>query len=763
VHSVEQIETENERSLSPLARRTLVTTTGLALAGSLLGTVAAFEGAGVGTELAIVLSCVVFSSSLLFALLAFRNASAQTIAIVSTVYYALYLCAGAVEAIASSGHPLHFFAYLVWFFPLLVYNKLVNAPTVGRLLGRILIVAPLLIVACLFARMLAVFTGAQFSLLGAFTLCFLAYAAAFDTIMRYREEYVAGRERKESRKAQSELLESISDCFISLDPEFRLTYANEAARAELGAKRRAPLDETLAAAAPGFLSEPMLAGLQDAYGKATASTFEAKAEHPERWYELRCFPRSDGMSVYFRNIGEAIQARRKLEEAQARTEHLAFYDVLTELPNRALLRNRLDQALAASLSHSTSGALLLIDLDQFKTANGTLGQEIGDLLLKEVALRLEACARTVDTVARLSGDEFAMLLEGLETDPSAAGARAEAACAAIRAAFIAPYHVGSFEYNASVCIGVALFAGGSESAGDVLKRADLALHRAKAEGRDRVRFFDPEMQKLVDARAALEFDLRRALHSDQFELHYQPQVDARGVVIGAEALLRWAHHSRGMVPPNEFIPLAEEGGLIVELGRWVLETACSQLAKWAVQPGMERLNLAVNVSLLQFLDSNFVHLVLDVLRESGADPRRLKLEITESSVMGDAADTIAKMTALRAHGVGFSIDDFGTGYSSLSHVRRLPLDELKVDRSFVNDVLTDDRDASIVRTIVALGRNLNLSVIAEGVETDGQRAFLEREGCLAYQGFLFSPALPRAKFEAFVAAAAVRRARAGAA
>jgi EAL domain-containing protein (putative c-di-GMP-specific phosphodiesterase class I) len=276
------------------------------------------------------------------------------------------------------------------------------------------------------------------------------------------------------------------------------------------------------------------------------------------------------------------------------------------------------------------------------------------------------------------------------------------------------------------------------------------MYQAKAQGRDNLCFFDPAMESSASARAALLADLRRALQNREFELHYQPQLDSDGRVTGAEALLRWRHAVRGMVPPNEFIPLAEAAGLIVDLGHWVLETACYQIAEWERMPEMAGLNIAVNVSIRQFLDSSFVQLVEKVLRESEADPHMLKLEITESFMMEKANDTVAKMTALKVLGVGFSMDDFGTGYSSLSQLKRLPLDQLKIDQSFVRDVMNGPREASIVRTIITLGRSLNMSVIAEGVETEEQREFLKMNGCHAYQGYLFSRALPSADFEAFV-------------
>jgi len=317
-------------------------------------------------------------------------------------------------------------------------------------------------------------------------------------------------------------------------------------------------------------------------------------------------------------------------------------------------------------------------------------------------------------------------------------------------AFRLPFTLGSYESEAKASIGITLFSGASNTVDQLLKQADLAMYRAKAKGRNGLCFFEPGMQTEVENRAGLRLDLCRALQNDEFQLHYQPQVNSNAVVIGTEALIRWFHPLRGRVPPDQFIPLAEEAGLIVELGRWVLETACLQIAAWSINPSMETLSVAVNVSVRQLLDPQFVNLVREILRTSGANPRRLKLEVTESSTMEKVSDVIAIMTELKMDGVSFSLDDFGTGYSSLSHLQYLPLDQLKIDRSFVNNVLTHPKDASITRTIIMLGSSLGLSVIAEGVETEAQRAFLEAEGCLLYQGFLYSPAVTAAQFEAFV-------------
>jgi diguanylate cyclase (GGDEF)-like protein len=556
---------------------------------------------------------------------------------------------------------------------------------------------------------------------------------------------VAQRERAVSLKVESAILESISDCFISLDAQFRLIYVNDAACAEFAVDRENVLASELSAALVHFVSAEMVAGLEDARQRASVTAFEAQNRARDRWYEMRCFPKADGLSVYFQNI-----TTRRI--ADAKIEHLAFHDALTSLPNCVLLRQRLSMALSAAARRNAAGALLFIDLDDFKMLNDTLGHDAGDRYLQEIARRLTACVRREDTVARFGGDEFVVVLESLGDDPRHAGAHAKRIADKIVAALAMPYRTESIEHSGSAGIGIAFFGATPDTVDDVLKRADLAMYRAKASGRNGIAFFDPAMQSLVSARAALLADVRIALARREFTLYYQPQIDRDGGVVGAEALLRWPHSQRGMVSPSEFVPLAEEAGLIGELGRCVLATACEELARWSRSPGLDALTLAVNVSLRQFADPQFVSVVLDALREAHADPRRLKLELTESSAMQNVDDTIAKMGELKRYGIGFSIDDFGTGYSSLSHLKRLPLDQLKIDRSFVSDISSDNADLSIVRTLVALGDSLGLAVIAEGVETGAQRQLLEREGCFFYQGFLYSPALPAAEFSAFALA-----------
>ncbi len=436
--------------------------------------------------------------------------------------------------------------------------------------------------------------------------------------------------------------------------------------------------------------------------------------------------------------------------AKEQIQHLAFYDMLTGLPNRRLLSVRLKQALAASVQHKCRNALLLIDLDDFKTLNETLGHEQGDLLLQQFAKRLSSCVGEGDTLARLGGDEFVVLLEELSRNPQEAATRAEVVAQKILAALHPPYQFGSSEHRSTCSIGIALFDAAQRSdTEEPLKRAELAMYQAKAAGRDTFRFFDPQMQAAVSARVAMESALREALQKNQFSLHYQAQVTDDGRIVGVEALVRWQDPRRGLVSPAEFIPLAEETGLILPLGSWVLETACTQLARWASQPRMAHLTVAVNVSARQFHHDDFVDQVLAVLERTGARANRLMLELTETMLVSDVEGVIAKMNALKGIGVGFSLDDFGTGYSSLSYLKRLPLDKLKIDQGFVRDILIDLNDSAIAKMVIALANSMGLTVIAEGVETEAQRDFLARLGCHNYQGYLFSRPLPVQEFEAF--------------
>ncbi|MDB5840195.1 MAG: domain S-box-containing protein/diguanylate cyclase protein, partial [Herminiimonas sp.] len=433
--------------------------------------------------------------------------------------------------------------------------------------------------------------------------------------------------------------------------------------------------------------------------------------------------------------------------AERAIEDLAFFDPLTRLPNRRLLLDRLQHALATSRRTHHAGALLFIDLDNFKSLNDTLGHDKGDLLLQHVARRLETCVpRKSDTVARLGGDEFVVMLEDLSENREDAATQAESVGEKILTAFNQSFRLNSHEYHTTPSIGITLFDNRISNIDELLKQADLAMYQAKAAGRNTIRFFDPDMQIVVSARVELESDLRQGLQQHQFFLHYQRQTDSDGVTIGVEALVRWRHPRRGLVSPALFIPLAEETGQILGLGQWVLETACRQIADWAKRPETSRMTVAVNVSARQFRQPDFVGQALAILNNTGADPQKLKLELTESLLVANVDNVVAKMCALKAVGVGFALDDFGTGYSSLSYLKRLPLDQLKIDQSFVRDVLTDPNDAAIARTILVLGQSLGLDIIAEGVETADQRDFLAQHGCHIYQGYFFGRPLPAEHF-----------------
>ncbi len=441
-------------------------------------------------------------------------------------------------------------------------------------------------------------------------------------------------------------------------------------------------------------------------------------------------------------------------------EQLAFYDQLTGLPNRQLLVERLAQSHIQSQRTGLIGALLFIDLDNFKTLNDTLGHARGDQLLQVVSSRLLHCVREQDTVARFGGDEFVLSLVALDADVGRARNKALLVGEKILETMRQPIQLSDPEHQGSCSIGIAMRDKHDDTIDELLKRADLAMYRAKAAGRNTLEVFAPDMQTKINARAENEVDLRRAVVQQEFLLHYQPQLGVDGRVTGAEALVRWQHPQRGIVSPMEFIFLAEETGLIHKIGKWVLETACNQSAQWmrnahrsfiaGIQTQNAGLMVSVNVSVQQFRHPEFVAQVMSAVATSGINPHYLKLELTESLLVDDFEATISKMTALKSIGIAFSLDDFGTGYSSLAYLKRLPLDELKIDQSFVRDVLTDPNDAAIARTIVALAQSLGLSVIAEGVETAAQRAFLTEHGCKAYQGYLFSRPLPPSAFEQFV-------------
>ncbi|MDO8905725.1 EAL domain-containing protein [Hydrogenophaga sp.] len=446
-------------------------------------------------------------------------------------------------------------------------------------------------------------------------------------------------------------------------------------------------------------------------------------------------------------VGRDITQRKTAEDM---IRHMALYDPLTDLPNRQLLTERLQQALAQSERSGQHGALMFIDLDNFKILNDTLGHHVGDQLLKKVAIRLAQSVRKTDTVARLGGDEFVIMVDDLSTDPEAAALKSHALANKVLTMLREPFHVGGHQHFATPSIGVTAFTGLNDDVGELLKQADLAMYQAKTLGRNTLCFFDPAMQATVNANAALGVDMRVALKEQQFVVYYQPQVDRQGVITGVEALVRWQHPQRGLITPIHFIPVAEDNGMILPLGQWVLETACEQLAAWADWPQTTNLTIAVNVSVHQFRHPDFVDMVMAAIGRTGIKPQRLKLELTESLLADRMEITIEKMGMLKDLGVTLSLDDFGVGYSSLSVLKRLPLDQLKIDKGFVADVLTDPNDAAISRAIITLAQSLSLQVVAEGVETQEQREFLAYQGCDQFQGHLFSPPLPIATLDAFL-------------
>jgi len=461
-------------------------------------------------------------------------------------------------------------------------------------------------------------------------------------------------------------------------------------------------------------------------------------------------PDAEGRNHAIGAISVDITARKQAEQ---QIRNLAYFDPLTGLPNRRMLLDRLTQAFATSARHGGHGAVFFIDLDHFKALNDTLGHDHGDLLLAEVARRLLACVRGEDTVARIGGDEFVVMVVSLATDEKGAAAQAALVGEKILKAISQPYLLGDHPHRQTPSIGVSLFHGRELALGEVIKRADIAMYQAKAAGRGTLRFFDPDMQHALNSRQALEADLRVAIDAGQFRLHFQGQIDAQRGVVGAEALLRWHHPERGVLRPEHFMALAEQNGLIVPIGQWVMAAACAQLGLWAADPRSAHLRLAVNVSTRQFRQAGFVEQVTKALRDHGAEPGRLRLELREGLIQDNPKDTLASMSALKALGVGFAMDDFGMGYSSLSSLKRLPLDQIKIAQTLIPRLASDPHDAAVVKTIIGIGRDLGLAVIASGVETALQRDSLSELGCSLCQGYLFGQPAPLAEFEGLLGSA----------
>ncbi|MCW3172120.1 bacteriohemerythrin [Shewanella subflava] len=452
------------------------------------------------------------------------------------------------------------------------------------------------------------------------------------------------------------------------------------------------------------------------------------------------------ISNYIVTIND-ISRRKKNEQ---KIQQLAFYDQLTQLPNRRLLLDRLNRVIISSKRLHKNNAFLFLDIDRFKMLNDTYGHDMGDLLLTSIAERLSECVREEDTLARIGGDEFVIILEGLNEQQITAASQTTEICQKILAAMSRSFQLKNIQYNCSASIGVVLFNDPSTTASEIMKQADIAMYQAKVAGRNTLRFFDPTMQEEISKRAKLESELFDAVKHGHFKLFYQIQVNHQQQPVGAEALIRWLHPQKGIIPPAEFIPYAEESGLILPIGQWVIETACQQLKQWQSHPATKALTISINVSAKQFRQPEFFDQVIDIINQYDIDPTLLKMELTESLLLNDVSNTIVQMHALGKLGIQFSLDDFGTGYSSLQYLKKLPLYQLKIDRSFIRDLITDKSDQSIVKTIISMAQSLSFSVIAEGVETIEQRQFLKSEGCLHYQGYLFGKPLPIEEFAQLV-------------
>ena len=566
------------------------------------------------------------------------------------------------------------------------------------------------------------------------------------------------RRLAESEARYRELLENLHTAVLVHAPDTQVIFSNPRACELLGLSVDQMLGKTAFDPAWCFLDEQGARLAVEDYPVnrviATRKPLQAlvvgvkvPASADITWVLVGAFPAFDANGNLKQVVVsfDDISARKQAEEE---VQHMAFFDLLTGLPNRRLLMDRLHAALATSARNCLRGALLFIDLDRFKAVNDVGGHDAGDLLLVAVAERLRACVRDEDTVARLGGDEFVVLLPEIDAGMKASSQKGALVAEKIRRALNAPFELDGHVLHTSPSIGISMFHGVDEAPEVLLRQADMAMYKAKDAGRNTMRFFSAAMQLAVETHAALEAALRHAVPEGQLRLYFQLQVDAEQRPCGAEALSRWLHPTRGEVSPLQFIPIAEESSLILDIGGWVLDQVCAQLAKWAGAGELRHLTLAVNVSAQQFRQPDFVETVALALARHAFTPSRLKLELTESVIVTDVVDVVGKMHRLRAMGVSLSIDDFGTGYSSLSYLKQMPLDQIKIDQSFTRDIGADPTDAIMVKTIIDLARNFQLHVIAEGVETREQLAFLQRHGCMAYQGYLFGKPMPIERFEA---------------
>jgi diguanylate cyclase (GGDEF)-like protein/PAS domain S-box-containing protein len=562
----------------------------------------------------------------------------------------------------------------------------------------------------------------------------------------WENDLVSGDVTRRALKTFAELGYNEEETFKYMNDMFAIVHPDDAPAVKVA------INEHLTGATPQYRCEFRLLAKNGSwvwfanYGKIMKSS---GVEHGKRFIGVT-FNINDRkcQEEELRRINlKLAEQNQQFEKMNIALQSLSTSDPLTRLSNRRLLLERLQQALVSRMRTGQAGALLFIDIDDFKTLNDTLGHDRGDLMLQQVAKRLQSCVRETDTIARIGGDEFVVMMEHLSKTPMEAAAQTEAVGEKIREALSLTYQLDSYEYHGSSSIGATLFNRDSQTVEELIKQTDIAMYQAKKAGRNTVRFFDPQMQAAIDARTSLEADLRKAIDRNEFQLFYQIKVDGLFQPIGAEGLIRWIHPERGLMLPSQFIPLAEETGLIQPIGQWVLETACSQLKIWQKNTRTHHLVLSVNISAKQFRQTDFVGQVKAVLQRYAIDPSLLKLELTEGMLLDNVNDIVAAMNTLNEIGVKFSLDDFGKGYSSLQYLKQLPLDQLKIDRSFVHDLVDDNNDKAIVRTIIAMARSLNLEVIAEGVETEAQKNLLKKKGCEIFQGYLFGKPVPIEQFE----------------
>jgi len=563
----------------------------------------------------------------------------------------------------------------------------------------------------------------------------------------HAKQHWTEKELIDSEERWRSLTENSPDHILTLTPALRIEFINYAAPGQR-------IEKLIGTSILDHIGSPfkrreVKEKLESTLIHGTPSNYETEYTTPDGsiiYYETRVAPRIVNGKI----VGLTLNARDITErkEAEARIEYLAYHDELTNLPNRRLLMDRLEHIASIAHRHHTKGALLFLDLDRFKVINDSIGHAAGDALLCEVARRLNESVRAEDSVARLGGDEFMVLLPELQANEQEAGYEASAVAEKLRESLSQPYLLKDHQYHITPSIGIVIFPFDHESGDDILKHADTAMYRAKAAGRNEIRFYHPSMQEAVDARLTLEKELRKALQEGVFQLYYQPLMDNQSQVVGAEALLRWQQAGGSWISPDEFIPVAEETGMILPLGEWVLEQALKQLQRWqkqawARQPGF----LAINISPRQFHRADFVAGITQALEQHKVKPDLLKLELTENLVIEDVVDTVTKMEALRELGVHLAIDDFGTGYSSLAYLKRLPIDQIKIDKSFVLDLTRDSSDAAIVETIISVAHHMRLGVVAEGVETEDVLQTLKQNNCNIFQGYYFSEPLSSTEFE----------------